>query len=172
MNWEVDVFGSIRNRVKAEKENFAASKEEYNAAMVSLCAQVASSYINMRELQQEVKVAQQNCRSQQTVVQITQKRYETGLVSKLDVAQAQSVYYSTKASLPMLEAGIIQYANSLAILLGLYPSDLQKIMETDASLPEYRAGRCRFAGKPVATPSGCTCGRTAGQCACRLARGL
>ena len=35
MNWEVDVFGSIRNRVKAEKENFAASKEEYNAAMVS-----------------------------------------------------------------------------------------------------------------------------------------
>ena len=37
MNWEVDVFGSIRNRVKAEKENFAASKEEYNAAMVSLC---------------------------------------------------------------------------------------------------------------------------------------
>ena len=72
----------------------------------------------MRELQQEVKVAQQNCRSQQTVVQITQKRYETGLVSKLDVAQAQSVYYSTKASLPMLEAGIIQYANSLAILLG------------------------------------------------------
>ena len=78
-----------------------------------------------------------NCRSQQTVVQITQKRYETGLVSKLDVAQAQSVYYSTKASLPMLEAGIIQYANSLAILLGLYPSDLQKIMETDASLPEY-----------------------------------
>ena len=91
MNWEVDVFGSIRNRVKAEKENFAASKEEYNAAMVSLCAQVASSYINMRELQQEVKVAQQNCRSQQTVVQITQKRYETGLVSKLDVAQAQSV---------------------------------------------------------------------------------
>ena len=98
MNWEVDVFGSIRNRVKAEKENFAASKEEFNAAMVSLCAQVASSYINMRELQQEVKVAQQNCRSQQTVVQITQKRYETGLVSKLDVAQAQSVYYSTKAS--------------------------------------------------------------------------
>ena len=137
MNWEIDVFGSIRNRVKAQKENFAASKEDYNAVMVSLCAQVASSYINMRELQQEVKVAQQNCRSQQTVVQITQKRYETGLVSKLDVAQAQSVYYSTKASLPMLEAGIIQYANSLAILLGLYPSDLQKIMETDASLPEY-----------------------------------
>ena len=113
------------------------TRQQSSGNINQVCAQVASSYINMRELQQEVKVAQQNCRSQQTVVQITQKRYETGLVSKLDVAQAQSVYYSTKASLPMLEAGIIQYANSLAILLGLYPSDLQKIMETDASLPEY-----------------------------------
>ncbi len=53
MNWEIDVFGSIRNRVKAQKENFAASKEDYNAVMVSLCAQVASAYINLRELQQE-----------------------------------------------------------------------------------------------------------------------
>lgn len=43
MNWEIDVFGSIRNRVKAQKENFAASKEDYNAVMVSLCAQVASA---------------------------------------------------------------------------------------------------------------------------------
>lgn len=89
MSWEVDVFGSIRNRVKAQKENFAASKEEYNAVMVSLCAQVASAYINLRELQQEVDVVTQNCLSQQAVVEITQKRYETGLVSKLDVAQAQ-----------------------------------------------------------------------------------
>lgn len=137
MNWEVDVFGSIRNRVKAQKENFAASKEEYNAAMVSLCAQVASAYIHLRELQQEMQVVQQNCLSQQAVVQITQKRFDTGLASKLDVAQAQSVYYSTKASLPMLEAGMIQYANSLAILLGLYPSDLRKITETGVALPEY-----------------------------------
>lgn len=137
MNWEVDVFGSIRNRVKAQKENFAASKEEYNAAMVSLCAQVAAAYINLRELQQEVQVVQQNCLSQQAVVQITEKRFETGLASKLDVVQAQSVYFSTKASLPMLEAGIIQYANSLAILLGLYPSDLRRVTDTEASLPEY-----------------------------------
>ena len=54
MSWEIDVFGSIRNRVKAQKENFAASKEEYNAVMVSLCAQVATAYINLREMQQEM----------------------------------------------------------------------------------------------------------------------
>ena len=134
MNWEIDVFGSIRNRVKAQKENFAASKEDYNAVMVSLCAQVASAYINLRKLQQEVEVVKKNCLSQQAVVKITEKRYETGLVSKLDVAQALSVYYDTKASLPMLEAGIIQYTNALGVLMGLYPWDVR---ETRKPLPEY-----------------------------------
>ncbi len=137
MSWEIDVFGSIRNRVKAQKENFAASKEEYNAVMVSLCAQVATAYINLREMQQEMQVVMQNCLSQQAVVEITKKRYETGLVSKLDVAQAQSVYYSTKASLPSLEAGIIQYTNSLAILMGLYPQDVKYLMDAPRPLPDY-----------------------------------
>nr|WP_129734045.1 TolC family protein [Parabacteroides goldsteinii] len=137
MSWELDVFGSIRNRVKAQKENFAASKEEYNAVMVSLCAQVATAYINLREMQQEMEVVTQNCLSQQAVVEITKKRYETGLVSKLDVAQAQSVYYSTKASLPALEAGIIQYTNSLAVLMGLYPQDVKHLMDTPRPLPNY-----------------------------------
>ena len=129
MNWEIDVLGSIRNRVKAQKENFAASKEDYNAVMVSLCAQVASAYINLRELQQEVEVVKKNCLSQQAVVKLTEKRYETGLVSKLDVAQALSVYYDTKASLPMLEAGIIQYTNALGVLMGLYPWDVREIKD-------------------------------------------
>lgn len=137
MNWEIDVFGSIRNRVKAQKQNYAASQEDYNAVMVSLCAQVASAYINLRELQQEMQVVRKNIQSQEAVVRITEKRYETGLVSKLDVAQALSVYYDTKASLPMLEAGIIQYTNALGILMGLYPWDVRKIMETQRPLPEY-----------------------------------
>ena len=117
MSWELDIFGSIRQRVKAQKETFAASKEEYTAVMVSLSAQVASSYIQLRELQQELKVVERNCASQAAVLKITEVRYNTGLVSKLDVAQAKSVYFSTKASIPQLESGINQYITSLAVLL-------------------------------------------------------
>ena len=69
MSWELDLFGSIRNRVKAQKENFAASKEEYTGTMVSLCAQVASAYINLRELQQELAVIQKNCASQESRIE-------------------------------------------------------------------------------------------------------
>lgn len=137
VSWEVDVFGSIRKRVKAQKENFAASKEEYTGVMVSLAAEVASAYINLRELQQEVEVVRKNAASQEEVLKITEVRYNTGLVAKLDVAQAKSVLYSTKASIPQLEAGINQYITSLAVLLGVYPQEIRPVLQTAGSLPDY-----------------------------------
>ena len=121
MSWEIDVFGSIRKRVKAQKENFAASKEEYTGVMISMAAEVVNK----------------NCASQEEVLKITEVRYNTGLVAKLDVAQAKSVLYSTKASIPQLEAGINQYITMLAVLLGMYPQDIRPVLEPVGTLPDY-----------------------------------
>ena len=138
MSWEVDVFGSIRKRgERRRKRNFAASKEEYAGVMVSLAAEVASAYINLRELQQELEVVNKNVASQEEVLKITEVRYNTGLVAKLDVAQAKSVLYSTKASIPQLEAGINQYITTLAVLLGMYPQEIRPVLETTGTLPDY-----------------------------------
>ena len=137
MSWQLDVFGVIREKAKAQKEFYAASKEEYNATMVSLCAEVASAYFNLREVQQELDVLRRNAVSQEAVVKITESRYKTGLVSKLDVAQAKSVYYSTLASIPTTEANVIQYLNTLAVLLGLYPQDVTDALSITQPLPDY-----------------------------------
>ena len=137
MSWQLDVFGVIRQKAKAQKELYAASKEEYNATMVSLCAEVASAYFNLREVQQELDVLRRNAASQEAVVKITESRYKTGLVSKLDVAQAKSVYYSTLASIPTTEANVIQYLNTLAVLLGLYPQDVTEALSIAKPLPDY-----------------------------------
>ena len=137
MSWQLDVFGVIRQKAKAQKELYAASKEEYNATMVSLCAEVASAYFNLREVQQELDVLRRNAASQEAVVNITETRYKTGLVSKLDVAQAKSVYYSTLASIPTTEANVIQYLNTLAVLLGLYPQDVTDALSDTKPLPDY-----------------------------------
>ena len=137
MSWQLDVFGVIRQKAKAQKELYNASKEEYNATMVSLCAEIASAYFNLREQQLELDVLRRNAISQEAVVRITETRYKTGLVSKLDVAQAKSVYYSTLASIPMTEANVIQYVNSLAILLGLYPQDVTESLSAIKPLPDY-----------------------------------
>mgnify|MGYP003287328934 FL=1 len=137
MSWQLDVFGVIREKAKAQKELYAASKEEYNATMVSLCAEVASAYFNLREVQQELDVLRKNAVSQEAVVKITESRYKTGLVSKLDVAQSKSVYYSTLASIPTTEANVIQYLNTLAVLLGLYPQDVTDALSDTKPLPDY-----------------------------------
>ena len=108
-----------------------------NMSWESLCAQVASAYINLRELQQELAVIQKNCASQEAVLKITEVRYNTGLVSKLDVAQAKSVFFSTKASIPQIESGINQYITTLAILLGTYPQEIRPTLESPGILPDY-----------------------------------
>lgn len=136
-SWELDVFGSIRNRVKSTKEQFRATQEEYNAVLVSLTAQVATAYAELRTLQQELQVAQKNMASQQAILHITEVRYNTGLASQLDVSQAKSVYFSTKASIPSIEAGIRQQINALAILSGLYPSDLYPVLKDPRPIPDY-----------------------------------
>ena len=136
-SWEVDIFGGIRQRVKAQHENFLATREEFEALQLSLSAQVASAYINLRESQQKLLVVQKNCESQAAVLAITENRFKSGLVSKLDVAQARSVYYSTRASLPQLEVEISQYINQIAILLGRFPQDLEPILYSVANLPEH-----------------------------------
>ena len=137
MSWQIDVFGNIRQRVKAQKESFSASQEEYNATMVSLCAEVASAYFNLRQTQQELEVLRHNAISQEAVVKITEVRYTTGLGSKLDVAQAKSVYYSTLASIPTVEAAIISYMNALAVLMGTYPQEINDALQGSGSLPDY-----------------------------------
>lgn len=136
-NWELDIFGSIRNRVKSSKEQFRATEEEYNGVLVSLTAQVATAYADLRTLQQQLEVAEKNMASQQAILNITEIRYKTGLASQLDVSQAKSVYYSTKASIPSIEANIRQQINALAILAGLYPSDLYPALKEPRPIPDY-----------------------------------
>ena len=108
---------------------------------------------------------QRNALSQKAVVDITEVRYNTGLASKLDVAQAKSVYYSTLASIPATESGIIQYMNALAVLLGLYPQDVTAALETGKPLPDYiEPVGVGLPGPITFTTSRCTGCRTSSQC--------
>ena len=137
MQWELDLFGGIRSRVKAQRELFRASEEEYRGVMVSLCAEVASVYFQLRQYQQELEVLTHNAESQLGVVRLTEARNRSGLASKLDVAQARQVYYGTLAQLPGVEASVVAAMNRLAVLLGQYPQDVMAGLEHAEPLPEY-----------------------------------
>lgn len=137
VKWQADVFGSIYMRSKAQKMLFMATEEEYNAVMVTLVANVATTYFNLRQSMSQLQVITENVASQREIMNIVTSRYNSGLASKLDVAQSRSVYYSTMAQIPTMQATIENYRNTLATLLGLYPQQLAGWPGEGYTLPTY-----------------------------------
>ncbi|MDE5567844.1 MAG: efflux transporter outer membrane subunit [Muribaculaceae bacterium] len=128
MNWEIDLFGKIRAQVKQSNSQLRLSKAEFGAALIAMQAQLATAYVNLRVYQAEMQVAMEHSESQLKVVHITEARHKAGLASMLDVAQAKTVYYSTKASIPQLETSIRGMINSIAILLAENPTDIYPLL--------------------------------------------
>ena len=139
MQWQADVFGAIYLRSKAQKQLFMATEEEYNAIMVSLIANVATTYFSLRQSLAQMQVLRWNAESQREVLNITIARYDSGLASKLDVSQARSVYQSTLAQIPTMQANIDGYRNTMAVLLGTFPQELDGWLQEGYALPSYTA---------------------------------
>lgn len=136
-SWEIDLFGRITSQVKAKRAAYRASRADYLASMVSIISDIATYYVNYRVLQQQVIVANEHIDNQSRVLKIAEARHEAGLVSKLDVAQAKTVFYNTEALLPSLKAKEVATLNALAILLGTYVQDLKPLLDHSFSLPPY-----------------------------------
>ena len=136
MSWEIDVFGRITAKVKEAKGAYNATREEYDWMCITIGAEIVSEYMQLRTLQQEYVVTEQHIEQQERVLKITEARYEAGLASMLDVAQAKTVYYSTKASLCTLTTQIATAINSLAVLTGSYPQQLQPMLSPVKPQPD------------------------------------
>lgn len=137
MSWQIDLFGKITAESKAKKASWQASQADYAGTMVTLCGNIATAYAGLRVYQAEKEVAMQHLEQQGKVVKITEARFEAGLASMLEVAQAKGVYYSTQASLPSLDASINTSINSLAVLLAIMPSEARAILGEPRGLLPY-----------------------------------
>lgn len=126
VKWEIDIIGAVRNRAKSQKSAYLATQEEYNAVMTTLVAQTVETYVQLRAAQWRLRVVESNLESQKETMEITEARFNTGLASALDVAQAKSIYYSTEAQVPAAETQISAYINQMGILLGQVPWSVEK----------------------------------------------
>ena len=138
MNWEIDVFGRVYAQAKEKKAAYDVSRADYDAVMVSLCANVATAYMQLRTYQEELRVAKQHIESQSYVCKITEARFNAQLADMLDVTQAKVVLYETESTLPTLEANIRSTKNSIALLTGEYPGALDDLLADDGLMPDYR----------------------------------
>ena len=133
--WEIDVFGRIRRQVESEQALFEASIEEYRDVLVTLFAEVALNYIDVRAYQQRILNANENIESQQMILQLAEIRFNSGLTSKLDVAQARYNLAQTKSALPILEIGLNYAINRLELLLDVKSDSLRTMLMQTGPLP-------------------------------------
>ena len=133
--WELDLFGRIRRQVEAATADYEASAEDRTDVLISLYANVALTYLDIRTYQARLIAASANIGSQRSVLELTRSRYRHGLATALDVAQAERVLAGTEAEVPPLNIGLSQAVNALAVLLGQAPGSLAADLTTPAQIP-------------------------------------
>jgi len=133
--WEIDVFGGTRRRVEAAEATVEASVEDRRAVLVSLLGDVAKNYIDLRGLQRRLSVAQANLKAQQESLYLTRVRFDAGLASDLEVAQAEGQVSTTAAQIPTLQSALKQAAYRLDVLLGAQPGALASELAKETPVP-------------------------------------
>ena len=138
-SWEPDVFGRLRSGVNASEADARVVEASLVDVQVSLAAEVAVNYIELRGLQQRLAIARSNLASQQETLQITQWRLQAGLTTSLVTEQARAAAEQTAAQIPSLEASLAQSRYSLAVLTGQVPGALDATLAASAPVPQPTA---------------------------------
>ena len=124
--WEIDLWGKFRRAIEAADADLLAAVASYDDVLVSLVAEVAATYVTIRTLDERLSVADDNVRVQQESLDIARVRYEAGGTSDLDVQQAATLLHDTEATIPQLQLLRRAAIDSLCVLLGVPPQDLQE----------------------------------------------
>lgn len=135
-SWEPDVFGRLRNGRAAADAELGAASEQLRDTRVSLVAEVARNYIELRAAQQRLALAEAGIAARRQSLELASWRQQAGLVSDLDVAQARTELESARAGLPALESAIVAARNRLDVLLGHAPGALAARLPAAAAVPQ------------------------------------
>jgi NodT family efflux transporter outer membrane factor (OMF) lipoprotein len=134
-SWELDIFGRVRRSVEAANANLDAAGEDYRDVLVTLLSEVALNYVEVRSFQTRLEIAEANVRVQEDTLKLTQARFNAGLTSGLDVAQAEANLDTTRSAIPTLQIGLKQAMNRLGVLLGQNPGSLSAELSKPMPIP-------------------------------------
>jgi multidrug efflux system outer membrane protein len=134
-SWEIDVFGGIRRSVEAADDTVGAVQENQRGVLVSLLAEVARNYVELRGAQRQIIITQDNIKTQRDTLDLTRSRYNAGLTSEIDVLRQEAQLTSTQSQIPTLESSVKRSIHSLGILLGKEPGALLEELSKNAPIP-------------------------------------
>ncbi len=125
-SWEIDLWGRIRRQAEAARAFMYASEEARRGVILSLVAQIASAYIQLRALDGQLLIAQRTLQTYEQSVRIFELQFRYGQVSQMTVEQARSQYETAAAAIPQIASQIAVTENAISILLGRNPGPIPR----------------------------------------------
>lgn len=148
-NWELDFWGKYRRAIRSNDAVFLASIAAYDNALVTLTSDIASVYIKIRTIEEQIRITIANIEVQAKGLRIAKARHSAGEVSLVDVEQAQAELSETQAKLPQYNSDLQKQRDALCVLLGTVPNQLDCLLELQQGIPE--APICVAVGIPIET---------------------
>jgi len=134
--WELDFWGKFRRLIESSKQVLFATAADYEQVRILLIADIASTYMGIRTLQERIDIIKSNIKVQERALEIAQVRWEVGAVTELDVQQAKAFLENTRTNLPLLQSELRAAHNALAVLLGATPECLSPCFYGEGVVPE------------------------------------
>ena len=137
--WELDLFGRIRRNVEAQRAEAAASAADLEAAQVAIVGEVARTYLELRGLQERLRVANENADNQRETLRLVDARLDAGRGTEFDTSRARAQLETTSSRIPALEAQVAFDMHRLAVLVGRTPDALVAELQEQKPLPTLPA---------------------------------
>ena len=146
-SWEIDVFGGTRRTIESANATYQAAVDTRGDVVLTLVAEIARNYIELRGAQRRLAVAQDNLAIQQDALTLTRSQFDAGLASRLDVLRAQAQVADTEAAIPAFETDQRAAIYRIGALVGRPPEDLLAALDAPQPIP------APVADVPVGLPS-------------------
>ena len=137
--WELDIFGGVRRSLEAAQADLEATQEGLHDVLVSLLAEVALNYLEVRTFQARLEVTGANIVTLQESYELNQSRYQAGIIDELAVQQSLRILESSRSQIPALETGLEAAKNRLTVLLGEQPGKLHGELTAKRPIPALPA---------------------------------
>ena len=150
VSWEADLFGHLGDARRAAEANVLVGAAGVRAAQVSVAAEVARNYFDLRGLQEQLRVAVSSLETQNEALKLVDARLDVGRGTALDSERARALVKSTAANIPALESALIRTRYRIAVLCGQQPTALDAELEPVKPLPGLQAVELSAIGSPAA----------------------
>jgi multidrug efflux system outer membrane protein len=125
-SWELDIWGRIRRSTEAARADLMSTEQGRRTVIVSLVAAVATTYIDLRSLDQQLEIARRTAESRRASYELFKTRFQGGIISELELSQVQSQYEESLAEIPAIEKSIAFTEHALSVLLGRNPGAIAR----------------------------------------------